>query len=133
MGEETSEHWIEIDQENGRFSRGSLPDGAAQLVLGGSGRLELFRSDWFELRSGEAIVPPGCDPLDLRGRIFVHRLQFQGPAGEQPERVSVMFPDEGVGTAGSGVRGWRVGVRGGRRGSAGRLEGPRRGGDGRTN
>ena len=103
MGEETSEHWIEIDQENGRFSRGSLPDGAAQLVLGGSGRLELFRSDWFELRSGEAIVPPGCDPLDLRGRIFVHRLQFQGPAGEQPERVSVMFPDEGVGTAGSGV------------------------------
>ena len=101
VGEEKAEHWIDIDPENGRFERGTLPNGAAQLVLGGSGRIELFRSEWFELRGGELITPPDCDPLDLRGRIFVHTLNFEGPNGEQPERVSVIFPDQGVGIVGA--------------------------------
>lgn len=101
MGEEMSEHWITIDAENGRFERGAMPDGAAQLVLAGSGRLELYRSDWFELRGGEVLTPPGCDPLDLRGRLFTHQLRFQGPHGEQPERVSAIFPDKNVGVVGT--------------------------------
>lgn len=100
-GEEASEHWIEVDPENGRFERGSLPEGAAQLVLTGSGRLELYRSAWFELKAGEAITPPDCDPLDLRGRLFVHRLRFEGPDGEKPAQVNAIFPDEGVGVSGT--------------------------------
>jgi hypothetical protein len=94
---EKSHHFLEVEAENGRFSCGRLPAGRAQLVITASAGLDVARSEFFSTEAGGDCTPEAWLELDLRNRLFVHRVQLTGSDGSAPEQVSVMFDDLGRG------------------------------------
>lgn len=100
QGEE-SFHFLSFDAANGRYSCGRLPAGTGQLVITASAGLEVARSEMFSTEGGGDCTPEAWLDLDLRHRLFVHRVKLIGSDGSQPERASVMFDDLGRGMIGS--------------------------------
>jgi hypothetical protein len=94
---ELSYHYLEFEAGNGRFSCGRLPAGMAQLVITASAGLEVVRSEMFSTAAGGDCTPEAWLELDLRNRLFVHRVSFGGSDGSTPTRASVMFDDLGRG------------------------------------
>ncbi|MFT7486152.1 MAG: RNA polymerase sigma-70 factor (ECF subfamily) [Candidatus Paceibacteria bacterium] len=90
---ELSYHFIELERANGRFSQGRFPAGRGQLVLMGSGALELARSEHFSTEGTGVLTPAGWEALDLRGRLFVHEIELKGADGSHPERAKVKLVD----------------------------------------
>jgi hypothetical protein len=88
-----SNHFIDFNRENGRFSQGKLPLGMGRLVLRGSGGLDLAHSEYFSTEGTGVITPAGWQALDLRGRVFVHKIEIKGADGSYPERASVKLVD----------------------------------------
>jgi hypothetical protein len=94
---EKSFHFLEFEVENGRFTCGRLPAGMGQLVITASAGLEVVRSEFFSTVGGGDCTPEAWLELDLRDRLFVHRVNLIGSDGSKPERASVMFDDFGRG------------------------------------
>ena len=88
-----SYRFLELDRTNGRFSEGRLAPGLAHLVLKGSAGLELARSEPFRTDGDGIATPQGWGALDLTGRVFVHRLQVNGPDGHNPARLEVWLDE----------------------------------------
>ena len=89
-------HHLDLEPTNGRYSRGGLRPGLAQLVLMGSADMELARSEHFRTDAAGELTPPSWKALDMRDRIFVHRLQVKASVGTHPERVTVKLKDSGL-------------------------------------
>jgi RNA polymerase sigma-70 factor, ECF subfamily len=92
QGEE-SFHFLDFEAGNGRYTCGRLPVGTGQLVITASAGLVVARSELFSTASGGDCTPEAWLELDLRDRLFVHRVNLRGSDGSTPERVSVMFDD----------------------------------------
>ena len=89
-------HFLEMDPTNGRFSRGSFLPGLAQLVLKGPAGIELARSEHFRTDARGELIPGAWKALDLRGRLFVHRVQVKGADGGVPDVATVKLTDLGL-------------------------------------
>lgn len=88
---------LEFEHQNGRYSRSQLSAGMAQLVVTASASLEVARSEPFSTAEGGDCTPEAWRELDLRHRLFAHRISLRGSDGTTPTRASVMLDDLGRG------------------------------------